>query len=374
MEITGEKTLVNDIDVKKINLSKKVKVPKVPCVISSLILILIMTLLISVTIGRYGIPLPQLLTIFSGKIFGVTPTWPVTLETVLFNVRIPRILVAVMVGAALSGAGATYQGLFKNPMVSPDILGASAGAGFGAAIAILMSFSNAGIELTAFLFSLAAVILSYVVSRVIGRNNNAIMILVLTGMVVSNLFSAFISITKYVADPESKLPAITFWLMGGLSAITSSHVIVLLIPLTISIVPLFLLRYKINVLSFGEEEAQAMGIDTHKIRLILIFCATLLTAASVSVSGMIGWVGLVIPHIARLIVGPNYKVLLPTSLLIGGIFMLLVDDIARSIFITEIPLGILTSIIGAPFFLYLLLKGNKGWYELYGKYRKHHNY
>jgi len=224
-----------------------------------------------------------------------------------------------------------------------------------------MSFSNVGIEIMAFSFSLAAVLISYMVSRVISRSDNAVMILVLTGMVVSQLFSSFTSITKYVADPESKLPAITFWLMGGLSAITSSQVIVLLIPLTIAIVPLFLLRYKINVLSFGEEEAQAMGIDTGRIRLIFILCATLLTAASVSVSGMIGWVGLIIPHIARMIVGPNYKVLLPTSLLIGGIFMSVVDDIARCIFVTEIPLGILTSIIGAPFFLYLLLKGRKGW-------------
>lgn len=361
MEIEKENLLevsINEVNLEK---SKKTKENRVPYIITSLIFILIAIILISFTLGRYTISLPELFEVFTGKVFGLVPTWPSTIETVLFNVRIPRILVAIMVGAALSSAGATYQGLFKNPMVSPDILGASAGAGFGAAMAILMSFGNVGIQITAFIFSLCAVFLSYILSKVISRNNNVVMILVLTGMVVSNLFSAFTSITKYVADPDSKLPAITFWLMGGLSSVTSSQVIVLLIPLSIAIVPLYLLRYKINVLSFGEEEAQAMGIDTGKLRLIFILCATLLTAASVSVSGMIGWVGLIIPHIARLIVGPNYKVLLPTSLLIGGIFMLVVDNIARCVFVTEIPLGILTSIIGAPFFIYLLLKGRKGW-------------
>lgn len=361
MEVSEKDNLKKNIYDRKKALFEKIRVFEMPFATGVLFLILIVVMIISAAIGRYYISLSELRDIFIGKIFDLSPIWPSTVETALFNVRIPRILASVMVGGALSSAGAAYQGLFKNPMVSPDILGASAGAGFGASIAILMSFSSAGIELTAFLFSISAVILSYLVSRVIGKGANAIMVLVLTGMVVANLFSSFISITKYVADPESKLPAITFWLMGGLSYVTSRQVTVLIISITIAMIPLFLLRYKINVLSFGEEEAQAMGIDTDKLRIVIIVCATLLTAASVSVSGMIGWVGLIIPHIARLITGPDYKVMLPASMLIGGIFMLVVDDIARSIFITEIPLGILTSIIGAPFFLYLLLKGRRGW-------------
>lgn len=351
----AEKQHVKMLEYKQ-SLSEKKNRAKMISVTGILILLLIIALIISISTGRYAISPLQMFTIIVGKLFGLEQTWPETLETVLFSVRIPRILVSLMVGSALSMAGATYQGLFKNPMVSPDILGASAGAGFGAAIAILFSFSGFEIQLSAFIMGIVAVGLSYFLSIIIGRRNNAVLILVLTGMVVQSLFSSFISITKYVADPDSKLPAITFWLMGGLNSVTWNEVLDMIVPLIVATIPLFLIRYKINVLSFGEEEAQAMGIDTKKIRLIIIVCATLLTASAVSVSGMIGWIGLIIPHIARLIVGPNYKILLPTSLLVGSIFILIVDDLARSLFATEIPLGILTAIIGAPFFLYLLVR------------------
>lgn len=327
----------------------------------SLILLLFFSILLSFTMGRYRIPLSQLLEILTGKVLGLQATWPDTVETVLFKVRIPRIIADIMVGSALAASGATYQGLFKNPMVSPDILGASAGAGFGAAMAILMSFGIVGVQISSFLFGLGAVMLTYLVGSVISRGNSAILVLVLTGMVVSTMFSSFTSITKYVADTDNKLPAITFWLMGGLSSVSATDIKVLLIPYVLGLTPLFLFRWKLNVLSFGEEEAQAMGIDTQSIRRIIIVCATLLTASAVSVSGMIGWIGLVIPHIARLLVGPNYKILLPASFLIGGIFLLLVDNVARSLFTIEIPLGILTSLIGAPFFVYLLLKGRRAW-------------
>lgn len=341
----------------KTSLLQKIGRIKIFSIMGVLILCLIIAIIISICTGRYAISPSQMLNIILSKFFGLQGTWPETVETVLFSVRIPRIIVSIMVGAALSMAGATYQGLFKNPMVSPDILGASAGAGFGAAIAILLSFSGIGIQISAFAVGILAVGLSYFLSMIIGRKNNAVLILVLTGMVVQSLFSSFISITKYVADPDSKLPAITFWLMGGLNSVTWRDVIIMIVPITAATIPLFLIRYKINVLSFGDEEAQAMGIDTKKIRLIVIVCSTLLTASSVAVGGMVGWVGLIIPHISRLIVGPNYKILLPASLLIGSTFMILVDDMARSLFTTEIPLGILTAIIGAPFFLYLLLKG-----------------
>lgn len=283
------------------------------------------------------------------------------METVLFQVRIPRILAGIMVGAALAVSGAAYQGLFKNPMVSPDILGASAGAGFGAAIAILLSLGASGIEVFSFLFALAAVAITYVAASVIGRRNNPILVLVLTGMVVAAMFSSFVSITKYVADTDNKLPAITFWLMGGLSSTSMADIKTMVIPFVLGVIPIFLLRWKLNVLSFGEEEAKAMGVDTQKMRLVIIACSTLLTAAAVSIGGMIGWIGLIIPHIARILVGPNYKALIPASLLSGSIFLLLIDDVARSAFPVEIPLGILTSLIGAPFFLYLLFKGKKAW-------------
>lgn len=330
-------------------------------VITSLMLILLFAVMLSFTLGRYGIPIQDVIHAINSRITGTHAALPSAVEIVIFKVRIPRIIAAMLIGGALSMSGATYQGLFKNPMVSPDILGASAGAGFGAALGILMSFDIVGIQTASFLFGLAAVGLTFLISSIIGRNNSALLALVLTGMVISTLFSSFISMTKYVADPYSKLPAITFWLLGGLSSVSMSDIKMITVPILMGTIPLLLLRWRLNVLSFGEEEAKAMGIDTARIRTVVIICSTLLTAASVSVCGMIGWIGLIIPHLARMLVGPDYKILLPASLLVGSTFLLLVDDIARSAFQLEIPLGILTSIIGAPFFIYLLIRGKRGW-------------
>lgn len=340
---------------KKINVRKSNIIP----IKTILILLFFFTFLISFTMGRYSVSLKDLFYIFYAKIVGLPQTWSESVDTVLFKIRLPRIIAALLIGSSLSVAGATYQGLFKNPMVSSDILGASAGAGFGAAMALLLSFNIAGVQFFAFVFGIGAVLLTYTISKVIGHSNSTTLILVLTGMVVSSLFQSLISLTKYVADPDSKLPAITFWLMGGLSTITFKEIYILLIPFIIGIVPILLLRWKLNVLSFGEEEAKSLGIDTDKMRIILIVCSSLLTASSVSVAGIIGWVGLVIPHVTRLIVGPNYKTLIPSSILIGSTYLLLIDDISRTIFSMEIPLGILTSLIGAPFFISILLKGRK---------------
>lgn len=325
-------------------------------VLTLLAIVLILTFFISVYIGRYTITPGQLIMAVAGKITNVDYTLPDTADTILFKVRLPRIIAAILIGANLATAGAAYQGMFKNPMVSPDILGASHGAGFGAAVAILLSFGTAGIQMSSLLFGLGAVLLSYTISKIVGHGDNATLTMVLTGMVVSTMFSAFISMTKYVADTDEKLPAITFWLMGSLASITRKDVLILLIPTVLGMIPLLLLRWKLNVLAFGDEEAQAMGVDTKKVRSIIIFSSTLLVASSVSISGMIGWIGLIVPHIARQFVGPNYKHLLFASMLVGGSFLLIVDDVARNAFSAEIPLGILTALIGAPFFLYLLLK------------------
>ncbi|MGB8452830.1 MAG: iron ABC transporter permease [Anaerocolumna sp.] len=339
-----------------------VKKNRANSVIIMLFLLTAASFLISVILGRYSISIGQIIQIIICKVSGspIPASIDCNMDTILFQVRLPRILSAVLIGAGLSISGATYQGMFRNPMVSPDILGASAGAGFGAAIGILMSFGSIGIEITSFLFGILAVGLSYFASKVISRGSNAI-VLVLTGMVVSTLFQSLISLTKYVADPYSKMPAITFWLMGGLSTISPDDTKILFAVILAAAMPLMLIRWKINVISFGEEEAMALGINISKIRILLVICSTLITAACVSVSGMIGWVGLIVPHFARMLVGPNYKILLPASCLIGCTYLLVVDDIARSVFPMEIPLGILTSFIGTPFFMYLLLKGKKGW-------------
>lgn len=233
-------------------------------VLTLLAIVLILTFFISVYIGRYTITPGQLIMAVAGKIANVDYTLPDTADTILFKVRLPRIIAAILIGANLATAGAAYQGMFKNPMVSPDILGASHGAGFGAAVAILLSFGTAGIQMSSLLFGLGAVLLSYTISKIVGHGDNATLTMVLTGMVVSTMFAAFTSMTKYVADTDEKLPAITFWLMGSLASITRKDVLILLIPTVLGMIPLLFLRWKLNVLAFGDEEAQAMGVDTKK--------------------------------------------------------------------------------------------------------------
>lgn len=323
---------------------------------------LVVFFLISMTFGQYGLTLQEVVQTIGHYFFGITPDgYQDVNEKVIINIRFPRVIAAIVIGGALATAGASYQGLFRNPMVSPDLLGASSGAAFGAAITLLFDGSLLEVQIVAFIFGLIAVGISYSVSNIVSRGQNMILNLVLTGMVVTSLFSAFISLIKYVADTNTKLPAITYWLLGGLTSIHTSDLPMLIGPVVIGLVPLILLRYRLNVLSFGEEEARALGVNTKVIRLVNILCATLVTSASVAAGGMIGWVGLVIPHLARLLVGPNNEVVLPVSMLIGGIFLLLVDDITRVFFSAEVPLGVLTALVGAPFFLYLLAKGRKSW-------------
>lgn len=313
----------------------------------------------SFMVGQYPIDPVGVVEIIGAQLFGFDCSQSDMAQTIVWKVRLPRICAALLVGAALSIAGAVYQGLFKNPMVSPDILGASSGAGFGAALAILLSLPYAFIQVNAFAFGIVAVGLAYFVCQRVSRGKDAILMLVLGGMIVSTLFSSFITLTKYVADPDSKLPEITYWLMGSLSTANLQDVLFLLPPLLIGMAPLACLRWQLNAMAFGDEEAQAMGLNVKRLRGLFILCATLLTAASVAIAGMIGWIGLIIPHMARFMVGPNCKVLLPMSFLVGGSFLLLVDNVARNLFTVEVPLGILTSIIGAPFFFYLLLKRKK---------------
>lgn len=330
-------------------------------VITFLAVALFTLLLFSFTLGRYPVTINEVFQyirfLFTGEKNGLSDT----VISVISQIRFPRIIIAVLIGSALAVSGASYQGVFKNPMISPDILGASAGAGLGASIGILLSLSNIFIQLVSFGFGILSVFLSYTISKVVGRKDNTTLVLILSGMVISSMFSALISVTKYVADPYSKLPEITLWLMGSLSSVNNKDLLIIIFPVTICSIILILVRWRLNVLSFGDEEAKAMGVNTKALRLLVIICSTMLTASVVSVSGMIGWVGLVIPHLGRMLVGPNYKHLMPTSFLLGGIYLLFVDNISRNLLQVEIPIGILTALIGAPFFVYLLLKGKKGW-------------
>ncbi|MCI2241633.1 FecCD family ABC transporter permease [Adlercreutzia faecimuris] len=311
---------------------------------------------VSFMIGQFPVDPTGVVSALGAQLFGLPCEESAMAQTVVWKVRLPRVCAAVLVGAALSVAGAVYQGLFRNPMVSPDILGASSGAGFGAALAILLSLPYVFIQVNAFVFGIVAVALAYLMCRCVSQGKDAVLMLILGGMIVSTLFSSFITLIKYVADPDSKLPEITYWLMGSLSTVSLRDLAFLLPPLLIGLAPLAFLRWQLNALAFGDEEAQAMGLNVNRLRAVFIFCATLLTSASVAIAGMIGWVGLIIPHMARFIVGPNCKELIPMSFLLGGCFLLVVDNVARSLFTVEVPLGILTSVIGAPFFFYLLFK------------------
>lgn len=317
----------------------------------------ILSFVISFMIGKYPISPTELIKVLLSKFIHITPTWSPEIETIIFQVRLLRVIGAILIGAALSTAGAAYQGLFRNPMVSPDVLGASAGSGFGAALGIFCSFGYFGISLSSFIVGILTVALVYIISSRV--KNNPILGLVLTGIMVSSVFSSATSFLKLMADPNDVLPAITYWLMGSLASLRVGDIAFAAVPIFIGMVPLILLRWKLNVLSMGEEEAKTMGVNTKVLRVIIVVCATFITAASVSVSGMIGWVGLVIPHFARMIVGYDYRALLPASMLIGGSYLLLVDNFARTLSTAEIPIGILTAFVGAPFFVYLILREGK---------------
>lgn len=311
--------------------------------------------LLSFVMGRYGVPLGQVVRILLSGVLPLEQTWTDNMAIAVLNVRLPRILLACLVGCGLSAAGTGYQTVFQNPMAAPDILGASSGACFGAALAIMTGQSAVMITVFAFLASLLSVALVYLVGN--HTRGNRVVNLLLAGIMVGSLFSACTSYIKLVADPTNQLPQITYWLMGSLSGTRMGTVRFAAVCMAVGLVPLLLLRWRMNLLTLSPDEARAMGVHTDRLRLAVILSSTVLTAAAVSVSGMIGWVGLVIPHLSRRIVGSDCRRLIPMSCLFGAAFLLLVDNMARCLTATEIPIGILTAFVGAPFFIYLMVKG-----------------
>ncbi|MET0387628.1 MAG: iron ABC transporter permease [Polyangiales bacterium] len=319
--------------------------------------LLLVALASSLLLGRYPIAprdvVATLARAFALPVHDVSPQ----VETVVLFIRLPRVLIAGLVGMSLSLAGAAFQGLFRNPIVSPDLLGASAGAGFGACLGILLSLGEVAVQLLAFGCGGIAVLLAYAVSVACGRGT---LPLLLAGIAVSALFSAFIALTKLAADPANKLPAITFWLMGALGNVSLRDVPALAIASVIGALPLFLLRWRLNVVALGEEQALALGVDRRVLQPIVVASATLLTAASVAVCGMVGWVGLLVPNIARGLVGPRFDRLLPASALLGASFVLTVDCVSRSLLATELPIGVTLALLGAPFLLVMLGRSARG--------------
>lgn len=327
----------------------------------SIILLIFLPLILFFTsflLGRYPISPIDVINTILCPIFPQLEVSP-TITTIVFEIRLPRILAAIVVGAALAMAGAAFQSIFKNPIVSPDLLGVSNGAGFGAALAILISGAGVVTQMFAFAFGIISVSVTYLISR--AYKAGGILILVLSGVAISAFFSALISTIKFIADPDDKLPEIVYWLMGSLASITIDQLIMIIIPIIVGTIILLTLRWHMNLLAMGDEEAKSLGLNPTRLRLLIIAGCTLLTSAAVSVSGIIGWMGLIIPHMARMIVGPDNKILIPASLSFGASFLLLIDNISRAIISIEIPIGILTAIIGVPIFLYLLKRGYSEW-------------
>lgn len=338
---------------------RQLTVKKQRSIIIVLFLVLLGAFLFSICIGRYSIsPLEAVKIIFSAikRLFRQnvnTETFDAVKYSIVINVRLPRIIMGILIGVGLAVAGASYQAIFGNPLVSPDILGVSSGAGFGAALGILISSIRVVmVESLALFFGLAAVALVLIISRIRGKTE--LFMLVLSGVIVSALFEALVSLIKYVADPLEKLPAIVIWLMGSLASSTYGDVVIAGVVIIPCFIVTLLLRWKMNLLSLDEEEVRSLGINVGRLRLAVIVVSTLITAASVSLCGIIGWIGLVIPHIGRLLVGNDHRALLPASALLGGTYLLLIDGVARTMTAAEIPLSILTAIIGAPFFMYML--------------------
>lgn len=281
---------------------------------------------------------------------------------VLLVIRLLRVVLAALSGASLAAAGAAYQGMFKNPMVSPDVLGVSNGASVGAALALLWGLPSLAVHLMSFAGGILAVAIVMLLARRLGRGSNSTVVIILAGMVMSSLFQAIVSMCKYVADPDDSLPAITYWLMGSFSRSgTYRSIWTLALIFAVAGGVLLAVRWRINALSFGEDEAKTLGVSVRSTRALVICAATLLTSATVSFCGVVGWIGLIVPHMMRLVVGPNYKTLLPASMLGGAVFTVVADDFARTIVAGELPIGVLTALVGAPLFVYMLMRGRKEW-------------
>ena len=326
--------------------------------IACLAALLVVVYLLSFLIGSVDLSVITVVDIIRSGFMEVEAYWDGVLEQIVLGVRFPQITLSVLVGGALAVSGASYQTVFKNPMVSSDILGVSAGAGFGAALAMLNGCAWWEIQISAFVCGAGAVLAAYCIGAVFGKQNMTI--LVLAGVVVSSFFQALISIIKTVADTDSVLPSITFWLMGSLNKGDNVDVAVVLPAVIASMALLFVFRHKIDALSAGEDEAIAMGVNVPLVKGIVIVASTLMTACAVSVAGIIGWVGMVVPHMARAVTGASFSKLIASSFLIGGVFLLLIDDIVRSSF-ADLPLGVLTALIGTPVFVFLLIRTRREW-------------
>lgn len=322
--------------------------------LAGLIVLLAFSVILALHTGRYHISIKNVLGILASGFTDVEHTWEPMAESVIFTLRLPRIIGAILVGGALALAGSCYQGVFKNPLVSPDLLGVSSGACVGASIAILLGVRSYSVQVFAFIMGMLTVGMTMTIPKLF--RNDSITMLVLSGIIVRGLMTSVMGVIKYIADPETQLAEITYWQMGSLAKVTSSELGLVSVPIIIMSLIVIAMSWQVNLLSLGDNEAKALGVKVSVVRGILIMCSTFLIASSVCLSGTIGWVGLVIPHFGRMLVGPDNVKNIPVSFFLGALFLLVVDTVARSASSLEIPLSILTGLIGAPFYVYILAK------------------
>ena len=308
--------------------------------------------LLSLSLGRFSVPFNEVLRMLVGQFFDIRQTWTQQEAQVVLGSRLPRVLLALIVGAGLALAGATLQAVFRNPLVSPQVVGVSNGASFGGVLAMVVGLGSFGLVSLSFLMGIVALVLVIWIGKT--RSGGSILMIVLGGVVVSALFSALVSFMTLIADPYTELPSIVFWLMGSLAAASPAKVLIALIPIGVGTAVILALRWRGNILSMGDQDAKSLGINPQPLRILLLVMIALMTAGAVAVVGVVGWVGLVVPHFARLLAGPDHRVLLPMSALIGAGYLTLIDTLSRSVTATELPVGILTAIIGAPVFIMLL--------------------
>lgn len=320
-------------------------------------LLIPVTVIICLGIGRYSLSPLQIIQAFADSITG--SDGDAMAKTVIFKVRFPRILLALAAGAGLACSGTAFQGLFSNPLATPDTLGVASGASFGAVLAMMFHWNLLGIQALALIFGLVSCFLTCQISRIKGKAS--IIMIILSGVVISSLFQALVSIVKYMADPEDELPSITYWLMGSMSSVTYKSLLFGVPFIIIGLAVIWALKWRLNILSLNEDEAKSMGMNIKLIRLLIIVSSSLITASVISMCGQIGWVGLLIPHISRMLLGSNNRTVVPLSISFGAIFMAVIDTFARSASSAEIPISILTAIIGAPVFISLLRKTGGVW-------------
>ncbi|WP_230203670.1 FecCD family ABC transporter permease [Bacillus massiliigorillae] len=311
----------------------------------------------SLCVGRYYLSLEEVLRALLSP-FGYSSVEQV--NDIVLHIRLPRVLMALMLGAALAVAGTAFQAVFRNPLASPDTTGVSSGAAFGAALGLLLFNSVWAVQVISLMGGAIAIGFTYWLSRL--KSEIHVHVILLAGVIVSSFFTALIALIKYVADPESKLPEITYWLMGSLTGSDYQDVLIGGLLILVAIFVIFLLKWRLNIMLLPDTEITALGMNAHRIRWVIIIASTILIASSVSIAGQIGWIGLVIPHMVRTIVGNDYRKIIPASISIGASYLLIVDTLCRTVTSAEIPISIVTALLGAPIFVYLFYRKREEWF------------